>query len=119
LSLFTIASEPRISRLPYVSLEAKDEAVVRSEHPAVDGSEVAPDITRLRVAGCAGRDLNLAAIVAALAHRGSVGDSSTLQSRADAIHDVRKADPNLSVDQSAAATNAPKNIVEALLNRVK
>jgi hypothetical protein len=62
------------------------------------------------VAGCAGRALNLAAIVAALAHRGSVGDSSTLQPRADAPDDVRKADRNLSVDQSAAATNAPKKM---------
>jgi hypothetical protein len=38
---------------------------------------------------------------------------------ADGIGDVRKADPNLSVDQSAAAIYAPKWIVEALLDRAK
>jgi hypothetical protein len=39
LSLFTIASELRISRLPHIALEPMDEAVVHSEHPAADGSE--------------------------------------------------------------------------------
>ena len=38
---------------------------------------------------------------------------------ADGIGNVRKADPNLSVDQRAAATHMPKRIVEALLDRAK
>jgi hypothetical protein len=38
---------------------------------------------------------------------------------ADAIDDVRWADPNHPVDQIATATHVPRKIVEALLDRSK
>jgi hypothetical protein len=62
---------------------------------------------------------HIAALITANARLGDAPTSSTLQQLADAIDDVRKADPNLSVDQIATATHVPKKIVEALLDRAK
>jgi hypothetical protein len=57
--------------------------------------------------------------VAACAARARGIEAAGQARDADAIDDVLRADPNLSVDQIAAASHAPRKIVEALLDLAK